>query len=187
MGNYSEYDDQELISLLKDDNHAAFTEIYRRYINYSYRAAYNVLRDEDICMDIVQDVFVWLWQKRSVIEIPNLKAYLYTAVKYRMLNVIRDGRFREEVLNNFGNSETQLSTEQSYLELKELKAFIEQVAETLPETARKIFRMSRNEQLSHREIAERLGISEKTVRNQINISLKKLRTSIARFVCLFFF
>ncbi|WP_207531795.1 RNA polymerase sigma-70 factor [Desertivirga arenae] len=187
MRKYLEFSDQDLIALLKDDDPQAFTEIYERYIQFAYRTAYNILKDEDACMDIVQDVFVSLWKNRITIEILNPKGYLYTAVKFRMLNVIRNGKFREEVIYNIGNTNEQVSTFENNIEVKELKAFIDQVAETLPDTARKIFKMSRNEQLSHGEIADQLGISEKTVRNQINISLKKLRTSIAKFACLLFF
>ncbi len=183
---YSAFTDTELISFLRKDDSLAFNEIYDRYMQYAYRAAYNILQDEDVCLDIVQDIFVWLWQKRASLEIPNLKSYLYTATKYRMLNEIRDGRFRQDVLTQMALVTNRTTFDGCELELKELKRFIEQITKTLPVAAREIFTLSRQEQLSHREIAERLNLSEKTVRNQINISLKRIRLSFTRFVIVLF-
>ncbi|MDB5158827.1 MAG: polymerase sigma-70 factor [Mucilaginibacter sp.] len=180
MTRCSELDDQELISLLIQSDHAAYTEIYNRYWQTAYRAALNVLKDEDTCLDIVQDVFVWLWNNREKLAIISLKPYLITAVKFKMLNVIRNGKFKEEAIKVMQASEISLSFIENSIEVKELKSIIEQFTETLPEQAKKIFHLSRNEHLTHKQIAEQLELSEKTVKNQINISLKRLKTSLGR-------
>jgi RNA polymerase sigma-70 factor (family 1) len=189
MQPYSTYADMELVDFLKSGDEAAFTEIYNRHWQSAYRAAFNVLKDEEACLDVLQDVFVWLWQNREQLAIGSLKPYLITAVKFKMLNVIRQGKFRAEVIAGLKLNEEALTFVDSSIEVKELKAIIDQFVEELPAQAQKIFHLSRNEHLSHREIAEQMGLSEKTVKNQMNISLKKLRTSLGRmnFWMYFFF
>src|SRR5688572_5064374 len=91
---YSRLSDDELMALLAGDD-AAFDEIYERYWSLLYRAAFNVLRDEDACMDVIQDVFIWFWEHRSDISFRSVKAYLLVAVKYKVANYIRNGKVRE--------------------------------------------------------------------------------------------
>lgn len=180
MQPYPTLSDTELVDFLKSGDNAAFTEIYNRHWQSAYRSAFNVLKDDEACLDVVQDVFVWLWQNREKLTIVSLKPYLNTAVKFKMLNVIRQGKFRAEVVAAIKVHETALAFTDSTFEVKELKAIIDQFVEELPAQAQKIFHLSRNEHLSHKEIAEQMGLSEKTVKNQMNISLKKLRTSLGK-------
>ncbi|RZK76408.1 MAG: RNA polymerase sigma-70 factor [Pedobacter sp.] len=175
MTSYSSYTDQELLSLLKEGDRVSFTEIYNRYWMVAYRSAIQVIRDEEVCMDVLQDVFVWLWQHREQLSVHSLKAYLLTAVKFKLLNVIRQGRLQDIAYSKIKVDEYEAETN---LEVKELMKMIEEFAETLPSQARQIFQMSRYEHLSNKEIAHKMGISEKTVKNQINISLKKLKSNL---------
>lgn len=177
MTNYSSYTDHQLLSLLNQGDRMAFTEIYNRYWLVSYRSAIQVLKDEEACMDVLQDVFVWLWQHREELNITSPKAYILTAVKFKMLNVIRQGK-----LKNLAYSEIKVIEyeAESSLEVKELMQMIDEFAECLPVQAKRIFQMSRYEHLSNKEIAVKMGLSEKTVKNQINISLKKLKSTLGR-------
>jgi len=189
MQPHSTLSDSELVDYLRSGDKAAFTEIYNRHWQSAYRSAFNVLKDDEACLDVVQDVFVWLWQNREQLSIISLKPYLITAVKFKMLNVIRQGKFRAEIIAELGFDKEGLTFAESSLEVKELKAIIDQFVEDLPAQAQKIFHLSRNEHLSHKEIAQQMGLSEKTVKNQMNISLKKLRTSLGRmnfWMCFFF-
>lgn len=147
---YKDFTDTELVDLLKSGDHAAFTEIYNRYWQTAYRAAFNVLKDDESCLDVLQDVFVWLWHNREQLAIVALRPYLVTAVKFKMLNVIRQGKFREEVIAHIKTEEAALTFSDSSLEVKELKAIIDQFVEELPAQAQKIFHLSRNEHLSIR-------------------------------------
>jgi DNA-directed RNA polymerase specialized sigma24 family protein len=81
--------DQELLSLLKDGDHFAFNLIHHRYFSLLLRYAYNVLKDRDACMDIIQDVLVWFWENRERHEVNNIRAYLLSAIKYKIANYIR--------------------------------------------------------------------------------------------------
>jgi len=178
MSGYSSYTDQELVALLKQGDDAAFTEIYNRYWYAAYQSSFKIIDDDEACTDVVQDVFVWLWENRERSDIHSLKSYLLTAVKFKMLNLIRQGKmkaaYQEAVVDEADHSQEQNA------EVKELMRIIADFAKTLPGQARQIFYLSRFEHLSNKEIAQKMGISEKTVKNQINISLKKLRTTLGR-------
>lgn len=170
--------DQELITLLKQGERTAFNEIYYRYSEHLYRFAYNILRDEDECTDAIQEVFVWFWNNREKLEVSDPKRYLTAAVKYKITRVIQSSRRKAEILA--ASPVIQYDFVDDSLEVKELKFVITQFIETLPPRAREIFHLSRNEYLSNKEIAERLDISEKTVENQMTISLKKLKVTLGK-------
>jgi RNA polymerase sigma-70 factor (family 1) len=171
--------DQEILTRIGDDDRAAFSELYNRYWQPLYQMAWNVLRDQESCMEVIQDVFVWLWDHRSALQIKSPPVYLRAAVKYKIIDVLRSNKARELCFVNLEDLDpAHLLFDDDPLELKELKAVIVQLSAELPERARLIFELSRNEQLSNREIAEKLGISEKTVENQITIALKKLRIAM---------
>jgi len=178
MESYIDLSDHELISLLKDGNVGAFDAIYHRHSAGMYKFAYRILKDEDECNDVLQNVFTWLWEHRHNLSFTSLQAYLYAAVKFNLAGVIRVSTRRTEIL-----AEAPVITEgveDSSLELKELMYLIRSFTESLPEKAREIFELSRNQYLTNKEIASRLGLSEKTVENQMTISLKKLKAHLGR-------
>lgn len=177
---YLSYTDAELLSLLPEDNQQAFEALYSRHWETLYKAAFFILKDQHACKDIVQEVFVWLWQHRHGLAIRSLPAYLRSAVKFKVANHIRSGvtrsGFLEELaarhLSDAGWSAAELA------EANELRTMIEGGISTLPDRCREIFRLSREEHLSNREIASYLGISVKTVEVQMTLALKKLRSRI---------
>lgn len=179
MADYSEHSDQELVSLIRSGNHEAFNELYKRFYKPMFRFAYNIVDDKESCDDIVQDVLSWFWEHNTQHEITHLQAYLMTAVKYQVAKAIRRGKVRQHHLLATINNSSQAFSEDS-LELKELQQIINSFIYQLPEKAAIIFRMSREEHLTNREIAAKLGISEGTVAVQIKRSLDKLRNSLGR-------
>ncbi|MCX2483331.1 RNA polymerase sigma-70 factor [Pedobacter sp. MR2016-24] len=170
--------DYELIELLKQESLPAFNEIYHRYSGPMYKFAFSILKDEAECDDILQNVFTWLWDHRKNLKITSLKAYLFAAVKFNLAGVIRVSQRRSEILANAPALNEAI--EEDSLELKELIEIIRSFTSSLPDRAREIFELSRKEYLTNKEIALRLGISEKTVENQMNISLKKLKVHLGR-------
>jgi RNA polymerase sigma-70 factor (family 1) len=178
MTEYGAYTDQELINLLKLADMPAFNQIYSRYSGPLYKFAHSILKNEEECDDVLQNVFTWLWEHRESIRITSLQAYLYAAVKFNLAGVIRISNRRTEILA--AAPVLQEAVEDDGLELKELVALVRSFTQLLPDRAKQIFEMSRNEYLTNKEIAQRLGISEKTVENQMNISLKKLKAHLGR-------
>jgi len=169
--------DVELVDLLKSNHRVAHDEIFNRYNLILLAEARKRTRDQDEAHDIVQDVFLKLWSKRSRLQIGhNLPGYLYTSV----FNAILDRSKHEKVKRRYQTFYTRSAESDSYtiedaLIAKELNNYIEQQIEALPEKRREIFVMSRKLHLSHKEIAERLGITEDTVNKQIGHANKTLK------------
>ena len=89
MTGYSTYTDIILLDLMKAEDHRAFDELYDRHWKALYQTAYAILRDENACMDILQDIFVWLWEHRGHLVLTTVRGYLTMAVKYKASNYIR--------------------------------------------------------------------------------------------------
>lgn len=174
------YSDLELISLLKRGDVGAFDRLYSRHWPGMYQAAFYLLRDQNACMDIVQDIFAWLWEKREQLEIQAVPSYLRSAVRFKVANYIRSGKIRDEFYTALsGLSLPEAPGPQDFLELNDLKTIITQVVNDLPEKCREIFLLSRDGQLTNHQIADLLNISVKTVEAQKTIALKRIRAAVA--------
>lgn len=179
MISYSTLSDDKLTLLLSNDIHA-YNEIYERHWASLYRSAYNVLNDEDACVDVIQDVFVWLWEHRAEVRIQSIKAYLLIAVKYKIANYLRNEKVRASVYDRLPELNDYTTYLDEEIDIKQLKEIIAICVNELPGRCQLVFNMSRNEYMTNKEIAEKLGITEKTVENQINRALKKLRIKTGR-------
>lgn len=174
---YSESTDSQLAVLLKQGDISAYTEIFERYSRIMYVYAKNLVRDKDEAEDLVQDVFTSLWDKSSNLDLTGpLSSYLYSAVRYRFINLVAKKRVRSDYAQTLQTliDEGDYSTD-SYVNEKELISLIEKEIAKLPEKMRNVFELSRNFGLSHNQIARQLNLSEKTVKNHINHALKVLR------------
>jgi RNA polymerase sigma-70 factor (ECF subfamily) len=155
----------------------AFEQMFRRYQPALVRYGYLHLRSNEAAREVVQEVFINVWEKREQLEFGDeLKHYLYRAVKNTCLNYLQKRRLEtvslEEAITAAAEQEEDNGTNQ-----RRLKAVMAQI-DQLPEICREIFMMSRIEGLSHKEIAEILEIAPKTVENQIGIALKKIREGV---------
>jgi RNA polymerase sigma-70 factor (family 1) len=170
--------DMQLIGRLKADDEAALTMIYRRYWASLFKAAYNILKDRQACEDIIQELFIKLWDCRNEVEISiSLKAYLYASVRYGVYRQIRTGSVKSEIFDDLIERLHTPAIHNS-IEHKELLLQINQVIDTLPEKCREVYKLSREECLSHKEIALQLNISTKTVENHLTKALRQLRGSL---------
>ncbi len=178
--NYTCVPDTELLTMLADSKVEAFDEIYRRYWSNMYNSAYNILRDKDSCMDIVQELFIWLWEHRTQLDVDSLKSYLLVAVKFKVTNYIRRGKVRQSYFDKLKKIDEPCEIVEDSVEVKELIQIINHFTGQLPPKCKEVFLLSRQEYLSNKEIAEKLGVSVKTVENQMTIALRKLRISLSR-------
>jgi RNA polymerase sigma-70 factor (family 1) len=170
--------DDELMGLLREGDVEAFEEIHKRYFPVLYSHAYRRLPDREEVKDILQEVFTYLWNNRLILNFESgINAYLYTCVRNRIINIYKHHKIKDVYLHSIEcfAQHPDMTTDER-LRTKELIALLEQEIEALPPKMSVIFRMSRQEQLSHKEIAQKLDISVFTVRKQINNSLKILRT-----------
>jgi RNA polymerase sigma-70 factor (family 1) len=189
MAVYQTLSDTELSDLLRDSNHAAYTEIYKRYFHLLYVHAYKKLRDEEQAKDVIQDLFTSLWIKRNTNFIgSNLGGYLYTAVRNKIFDLFAHDKVKVNYtlsFNDFISFRTVSDTDYLIRE-KQLKAYIEKEIQALSPKMRLIFEMSRKEHRSHREIADILNTTENNVSKQIQNALKILRTKLGLVMYLYF-
>ncbi len=157
---------------------SAFEALFRLHYRPLCAFAIGYVKDADRAEDLVQDLFFRLWLDREKVNITtSVKAYLYAAVRNRCLNAVKVGT-RMRVLNEEVDDHVQ-EEERSEDEHSERIARVQAAIELLPEERRKVFKLSRYEGLKYHEIAERLGISVKTVENQMGKALKTLREELA--------
>jgi RNA polymerase sigma-70 factor (ECF subfamily) len=186
MSLYRKLSDNELTALIKAGDVAAFTEIYDRYWEELLHSAYRVLKEKDACMDVLQEVFVWYWTHRENLLLNSVKAYLLVAVKYQVANYIRSAKVRLKYVQKTELLEIEQYYEEDLIEVKEFKAMLAHFTADLPARCREVFNLSRNEHLTNKEIANKLGISEKTVEMQITIALKRLRFRLGKYSAFLF-
>jgi len=167
----------ELQQLVKEGNKPAFEVIFDRYWKRLFVYAFRIYKDEKICEDIVQEIFISLWEKSNDTNILNLEAYLVRSVKYKIANHIRDLKFSPvhlEILQNIPNT---VKTE-NVMEYEEFEKEIFNEIKKLPPKCRQVFMFSRFEDYSNPEIAEELDISVRTVEKHISNALKFLKSTI---------
>jgi RNA polymerase sigma-70 factor (family 1) len=170
--------DMQLIDMLKAGDESALTAIYKRYWQQLFLSACHVLKDKQACEDVIQELFIKLWNSRNNVEIAvSLKAYLHASIRYEVYRQIRAGVATTDVFDALAD---RLPSPANYenLEYKELVLQVNSVVNTLPEKCREVYRLSREEYLTHKQIASRLNISTKTVENHLTKALKQLRTSL---------
>ncbi len=171
--------DEQLIALLQTNSDLAIDWIFRRYYPMCRTAAIRILKDEHLAEDITQDVFLELWKKREVRQINiALKAYLRRSVMNRCLNYIRDKKMAFEDEEKVPEWPSTDSNALSELEAGELEQSLQKAIDGLPERCRIIFTLSRFEDLKYQQIADQLGISIKTVENQMSKALRVIRLSL---------
>ncbi|GAA3959426.1 RNA polymerase sigma-70 factor [Mucilaginibacter dorajii] len=184
MTNKVAISDVELIAQLQLGDETALAAIYRKYWQQLYLSAYNVLKDKLACEDIIQELFIKLWNNRDNIEINvSLKAYLYAATRYEVYRQVKNGRVTADVFDRLFEC-LQTPAEYENIEYKELMARVSLVVSTLPDKCREVYKLSREDYLSHKQIASRLNISTKTVENHLTKALRQLRTSLGSFFLL---
>ena len=180
MNAYSQLTDEQLATRLKQGDEQAFAEIYKRYSASLAGFAASKLYSLDDAKDILHDMFVKLWEGREQLYITSgLQSYLYAIIRHRIIDKIRKNITREQYASMAQSLilPDQHSVEQQ-LEGKELQQTIEKSLDQLSPRVKEIYKLSRQEGLSNHEIAQKLKLSEQTVKNQLSAALKHLRKSL---------
>jgi RNA polymerase sigma-70 factor (family 1) len=176
-----ERSDIELLEALKDSQEAAFNEIYHRYWYQLLVAVMKAVRSESDAEDIVQELFESLWKRRHELQIEStLPAYLFSSARYMGIRYITRHLTRSNYLKRLADhfDGTELPSIEAGLYVQELEQKINAAVADMPEKMREVFQLSRKHHLSHREIAQRLQISEETVKKQVYYALKLIRSRI---------
>src|SRR5690606_11908941 len=184
LANYTDYTDEELVPLLKAGHPEAFTCIYERHWHALYQTAYRRLADKEQCSDIVQDVFVDLWEQRGNKAIQRLEPYLHTAVRYKIYTLLAKGKALPAFVEPFEQMLISPFTADGPFGEQETRRLLAAWLDTLPHKRRRIFEMHYFEGRSTKEIAEELQVSQKTVQNQLNTASISLRALLLKTVIL---
>ena len=183
MGDRYTYDERTLTHLLQQGDEEAFELLYNRYWEKLLTVAYHRTGSMETAKELVQDVFTNLWRRRNHLNIKTtFAAYIFSAMKYTILDYIRSQAVKEKYAEAI--KKTALGTDNTtidFIAYRELNSILEKEINKLPEKCRMVFRLSRVEHYSTKEIAEKLQISPKTVENQLTKALKVLRANMQEF------
>lgn len=171
---HQQYDDQ------------AFEQLFKAHFKALHAYANAILKDEDDAEEIVQNMFLKFWEKRDLLTVQtSLKAYLYKCVYHDSLNFLKHQKIKNKY-QDFASYTMNTKNEpaSSKVEMTELTFNIGLALNKLPEQCRTIFQMSRFEELKYKEIADRLGLSVKTIENQMGKALRILRLELADYLSL---
>ena len=179
---YEKLTDAELFHLVKQEDSNAFTTLYTRHWAFLMDIAYKRFQSREKAEDIIQEIFISLYQKRHQVEFTvSLQAYLAQALKYKVLNEIRSMNIRNQYKKNLFFSPICKNDFAQDLEAKDLKSRVDQTIKSLPEKCKKVFYLSRWEKKSNRDISNSLSISVSTVEKHIGKALKLIREDIQKF------
>lgn len=170
----SKASDKKLVKQIAKGNELAFTLLFDKYWKALSNTAFKVLKDRDASHDIVQELFVDLWTKREMLSIEHVSSYLHTAVKYRVINYIQKNKVPLTDLDFVEDFKASNTTDE-FINLKELDEILKKSISELPPRCGEIFRMSRFDYMSNKEIASSLKISVRTVENHIAQAIRILK------------
>lgn len=180
---YELLSDYELIALLKQSDRLAFTQIYNRYWKRLLLVAANKLNSIEDAEEIVQDIYLMLWNRRFELEIKSeLACYLAVSVKYRVIKALDKSYNQLKYINTHIHLSTVDNSTQEWLEFQELSEQLRLAMQDLPEKCQLVYRLSRESHLTQKEIAAELQISEKTVEAHMGKAIRILRAKLNYFI-----
>ena len=174
----------QVTATLEQTDEKAFEDVFKTHFKALHSYAYTILKDDVLAEEMVQNVFFKLWEKKEQLEIQSsLKAYLYKAVYHESLNYLKHQKVKSvhQAYAMHLTPHTGNHAEKKLLQ-GELEKKLQMAINELPEQCRTIFQLSRFEELKYREIADTLGLSIKTVENQMGKALKILRLKLVEFL-----
>lgn len=169
--------DEQLVNFLNKGEESAITEIYNRYWEKLLAIAFIHTKDKDAAEEIVQQVLINLWDRRSTLKIGSLQNYLASAVKYAVIHSIQRYERRAVIANNELTQQTNNFSEQE-IYVRFLNEYINGLVDKLPEKCKIVFKYSRQEGKNTAEIASELNIAEKTVEAHLTKAIKFIRISL---------
>jgi len=176
-----------IVMRLQGGDNAAFERVFESFYHRLYSFINQYVYDSEVTKNILQDVFLILWEKKSILlDDSNLNAWLYTVAKNKALKYLRHKEYINNHVEisflrqneNMLNASALDSINTSEFAFREIEIIIERTLSSMPDLVQAIFNLSRFENLKNREVAEKLNISEKTVEANITKSLKLLRIAL---------
>ncbi|HTF21539.1 MAG TPA: RNA polymerase sigma-70 factor [Chryseolinea sp.] len=177
--------DEALVLMLRRGQTAALQEIFVRYHGQLYKTVSGLLMDNEQAKDIVQEIFIDLWNRRDSADIQTLQSFLISAVRFKALARLRKGKVQAHHLALMERIQFVNQTEDA-INVQELNQSLQHALSELSPRCKEVFELSRFENLTHKQIAGRLGITPKTVEVQIHKALALLRKKLDKAVIIGF-
>lgn len=169
-------DDRNLFQRLAGDDEQAYTEIFHLYTPRLFPFILRITRDGQLARELLQDTFLKLWEKRADLrQVEQPAAWLFRVAANICFMYLRTQANRHRLQQKAGASPDTENDVATRLDEKELNSILQKAINTLPAQRQKIYRLSREEGLTHQQIADQLGLSLQTVKNQIGIALKSIQ------------
>ncbi|RAJ28549.1 sigma-70 family RNA polymerase sigma factor [Pedobacter cryoconitis] len=183
---YNSLSDNSLVDLLKDSDGLAFKEIYTRYWAGIYKAAYVKVYHKELAEELTQNLFADLWRRRESITINTLDCYLFGSLKYSIINHYKSQLVKEKYQDHVTGQRQHITSSTDDLALvNDLSKALNQGIALLPKKTGEVFKLSRIDNRSTKEISQQLNISEKAVEYHITQSLKSMRFHLKEYLFLF--
>ena len=182
--NLAHHEDQILIERIRKDEERAFDTIYDLYWKPLFRYAFVRVQAEDIAKDLVQEVFISLWNKKDTLVLTaSLSAYLFSILRFKLIDHYDANEIRKKHVLMAGQEKPVLDNGTDYkIHANEINNLLHLSIDRLPFKMKEVFKLSRIKGHSTQQISEHLHISEQTVKNQISSVLKKLRVNFADYL-----
>jgi RNA polymerase sigma-70 factor (family 1) len=176
---YTNYSEEKLLEAIRQSDEKAFAELFNRYWRKAHVIAYSKVHNKQVTEEIVQDLFMTLWDKRATLAIQNINSYICTSIKNKALNYIESCIVKQKYWEYYKAFVPQAeSSTEKMVEYNELMEAIEIGMEHLPKKTKRIFQLNRLEGRSISEIAKLLNLSEKAIEYHLTTSVKQLKLHI---------
>lgn len=177
--------ENELLHLLKEDDEGAFAVLYKKYWFVLYKVAWKRMKHKDRAKDVVQDVFISLWNRRGELEVEHLEAWLLTATKFQVLKRLSREKISTDIALEDDIHVQDSSSTDERIRTKEYAANLEAIIRNLPHKRREIFLLRYEQSLTTSDIASRLNLTRKTVQNQLIRAMQDIKSSLTLLLFLF--
>ena len=180
--------DEQLLQQMADGNRKAFSEMYKRYWEDLFITAAKALRGKEEAADVVQDVFLSLWNRRNELNLQgSLAAYLHTSVRYKCIHYIEKNITHRDYIVQLAEVAISASSPNAEinLQLKEMQQTIKNTVSKMPPKMQVVYKLSRQEHLSYKEISDCMNISVETVKKHIQHALRLIKKDIAPYIFIF--
>lgn len=177
--------EEQVLKLVSEGDSSAFRTLYMHYYNRLFQFAMMFLHSEAASEDVVEDVFFNLWKDRTMLtSVPNFHPYIYQAIRNGCLNVLKSGYISKRDDFSAVDLQVNISSDTPFKDLayKELQTAIEQAITALPERCRIIFKMAKEDEMNHQEIADILDVKRSTVERQLLLAKEKIKSSLKHFL-----
>lgn len=181
---HGELDENQILTFIKEQNEEGIKLLFKYYFDELYGYCFRLINNREDSEDIIQAIFIDIWENGHKRDIKYLKPYLYQMVKFKVYTYWANKKDITDVIDNFNKTLATDELRQS-IESEDLENNIKAIIQLLPPACLKIFELSRFEELSHSEIAERLNISKQTVKNQLCSAVKFIKLHMTMFLLLF--